>query len=262
MSEPNSRQAEVFRFGDCVLDTAARELHRNGAAAAIEPRAFDLLVYLIRNRKRTIAKDELLDVLWAGSVVSETSLPRCVMKARKAVGDSAGDGQVINTMPRHGYRFVAAVDPEAQQPAAEAAPPGDTTVALERPAAPSVVVLPFAVLGSSAETAMLADGLTEDIITDLSQNGWLFVIARKSLSAYNGWQPPVDHARTCPCRAWRLQGGAPRGKTRSSAGDRRAAIRIPEILSLHRPRPGTGRGTLGSARACLGRVSCRDRCER
>lgn len=92
MSEPNSRQAEVFRFGDCVLDTAARELHRNGAAAAIEPRAFDLLVYLIRNRKRTIAKDELLDVLWAGSVVSETSLTRCVMKARKAVGDSAGDG--------------------------------------------------------------------------------------------------------------------------------------------------------------------------
>ena len=130
---------------------------------------------------------------------------------------------VINTMPRHDYRFVAALDPEAQQPAAEAAPPGDTTVALERPAAPSVVVLPFTVLGSSAETAMLADGLTEDIITDLSQNGWLFVIARKSLSAYNGWQPPwitlglalaalgdFREARHAVKRGHRLATGVPR----------------------------------------------------
>lgn len=190
MSEPISQQAEVFRFGDCVLDTAARELHRSGTPAAIEPRAFDLLVYLIRNRERTIPKDELLDVLWAGTVVSETSLTRCVMKARKAVGDTAGDGQVIKTMPRHGYRFVAALDPKARQPAAEAAPRGGSVAALERPSAPSVVVLPFTVLGSSEQTAMLADGLTEDIITDLSQNGWLFVIARNSSFSYKGQTLP------------------------------------------------------------------------
>ena len=190
MAEAISKQTEAFRFGDCVLDTAARELHRGGTPVAIEPRAFDLLVYLVRNRERTIAKDELLDALWSGQVVSETSLTRCVMKARKAVGDTAGDGKVIRTLPRHGYRFVAAVDTVAQQAESGPAPPSKPEVVLERPSAPSVVVLPFTVLGSNEETAMLADGLTEDIITDLSQNGWLFVIARNSSFSYKGQTLP------------------------------------------------------------------------
>lgn len=98
----------MFRFGDCVLDTAARELHCSGTPAAIEPRAFYLLVYLIRNRERTIPKDELLDVLWAGTVVSETSLTRCVMKARHAIKH----GHRLTTgVPRFGFqdffRYIA-----------------------------------------------------------------------------------------------------------------------------------------------------------
>lgn len=189
MSNPTTDQGAAYRFGECVLDTATRELYRGDDSVAIEPRVFDLLVYLIENRERTVSKAELLDTLWAGTVVTEASLTRCVMKARKAVGDDAGEGQIIRTVPRHGYRFVASLEQALARSAAEIAEDASAKIALERPSAPSVVVLPFSGHGGET-TEMLADGLTEDIITDLSRNGWLFVIARNSSFSFKGQSLP------------------------------------------------------------------------
>ena len=87
MTEENNEKTEVYRFGDCVLDADRRELTRAGEPVTTQPKAFELLLYLVRNRSRAVDKDELQDALWPRSIVTETALTRCVMKARRAVGD-------------------------------------------------------------------------------------------------------------------------------------------------------------------------------
>jgi DNA-binding winged helix-turn-helix (wHTH) protein/tetratricopeptide (TPR) repeat protein len=115
----------VYRFGAFELDCARRELRKNGEIVPIQPKAFELLRYLVEHRDRAIDKEELQDALWPRSIVTETSLTRSVMKARRAVGDDSGQQAVIRTVHGHGYRFVAAIDEGEQQaePEAPAAAP-------------------------------------------------------------------------------------------------------------------------------------------
>lgn len=103
----DSGQSAVYRFGDCELRQQTRELLRDGEIVAVEPRAFDLLELLVRNRDRVVSKDEIHDAIWAGTYVSEASLSRCVMKARRAVGDDADSQHTIKTVHGRGYRLVA-----------------------------------------------------------------------------------------------------------------------------------------------------------
>ncbi len=100
----------IYRFGPYELDDAGRELRRNGDQVDTEPKAFELLLYLVQNRDRSVSKDELQKRLWPRSIVTQASLTRCVMKARRAVGDDASQQLVIRTLHSHGYRFVAPVD--------------------------------------------------------------------------------------------------------------------------------------------------------
>ena len=117
MTEENNKKSEVYEFGDCVLDAARRELTMAGEPVTTQPKAFELLLYLVRNRSRAVDKDELQDALWPRSIVTETALTRCVMKARRAVGDDADRQAVIKTVHGHGYRFVASVNDAVASPA-------------------------------------------------------------------------------------------------------------------------------------------------
>jgi DNA-binding winged helix-turn-helix (wHTH) protein len=107
----------IFRFGPYEIDEVGRELRRNGERVETEPKAFELLLYLLQNRDRAVSKDELQTRLWPRSIVTEASLTRCVMKARRAVGDDANQQSVIRTLHSQGYRFVAPID-EMSEPAA------------------------------------------------------------------------------------------------------------------------------------------------
>ncbi len=106
----------LIRFNEFELDLASRELRAGGTVVSLEPRVFSLLVYLYEHRRRAVDKDEIQDVVWKGVIVSETALTRAIMKARRAVGDSADKQAVIRTVHGHGYQFVAA---PAQQAAAK-----------------------------------------------------------------------------------------------------------------------------------------------
>jgi DNA-binding winged helix-turn-helix (wHTH) protein len=92
---------------------------------------FDLLLYLIRNRDRVISKDELIDAIWQGRVISEAALSTCVSAARRAVGDRGGDQRLIRTAPKRGFRFVGKIDddPVPQTMQAEGEGAGDTAAA-------------------------------------------------------------------------------------------------------------------------------------
>lgn len=117
----NHQSERRLRFLGYELDLAARELRHDGEAVALEPRVFDLLAWLIEQRHRAVDKDEIQDAVWTGMIVSETALTRAIMKARRAVGDSADKQAVIRTVHGHGYQFVAEIEgPEASQPVGEA----------------------------------------------------------------------------------------------------------------------------------------------
>ena len=100
---------DIFCFEDYVLEVLQRELRYQGKAVDMEPRAFDVLVYLVLNSDRAVDKNELQDAIWPGMIVTETAMTRAVMKARKAVGDDASAQRFIKTLHGHGYRFVAEV---------------------------------------------------------------------------------------------------------------------------------------------------------
>ena len=107
-----------LRFGDCELDPATRQLWRAGEPVALEPRVFDLLVFLVEERHRAVDKDAIQDAVWQSMVVSETALTRAIMKARRAVGDDADSQSVIRTVHGHGYQFVAALEDDEKTVAA------------------------------------------------------------------------------------------------------------------------------------------------
>ena len=96
-----------YCFHDFELDDRLYQLRRGGKPISLEPKVFDVLVYLLHNRDRIVSKDELLEKLWPGQVVSETALTRCIVAARKAVGDDGTKQEVIETQHGRGYRFVA-----------------------------------------------------------------------------------------------------------------------------------------------------------
>lgn len=164
-----------YRFGNRRVAMSTREIWCDNELIAIEPKAFDLLVYLICNRDRAVDKNELQDEIWRGTIVTEAALTRCVMKARRAIGDDAADA--IRTLRRHGYRFSMPVEEIRQEP-------GGGSQELPLPDKPSIAVLPFTNLSNDPGQQYFSDGITEDIITELSRFRSLFVIARHSSFAF------------------------------------------------------------------------------
>ncbi len=98
-----------FLFENCVLDTDRREFTRGSGAVAIGPQVFDLLLYLVENRAHVVSKDDVLDAVWAGRIVSESTLTSHINAVRKAIGDIGGEQRLIRTIARKGFRFVGEV---------------------------------------------------------------------------------------------------------------------------------------------------------
>jgi TolB-like protein len=177
-----------YAFEDYVIDSDRRELTRSAEPIAVGPQVFDLLLHLVRNREHVVSKDELLDALWAGRIVSESTLTSHINAARKAIGDSGQNQRLLRTIARKGFRFVGDVSEIASRSAAVSTDSPVKTIA-EAPAlpdGPSIAALPFVNLSGDIEQEYFTDGVVEDIITALSRIRWLFVIARNSSFTYKG----------------------------------------------------------------------------
>jgi TolB-like protein/tetratricopeptide (TPR) repeat protein len=174
-----------YLFEEYAFDADRRELHRGPDAVSVAPQVFDLLDYLIRNRERVVSKDDLVNEIWKGRIVSEVALTTLLNAARTAIGDSGGQQRLIKTLPRRGVRFVGPVMEEQRASISDnlTEPP---TPALTLPDRPSIAVLPFANLSSDPEQDYFADGMVEEIITALSRFKSLFVIARNSSFTFKG----------------------------------------------------------------------------
>ncbi len=177
-----------YLFEEYTFDIGLRELQRGFDVVSVTPQVFDLLDYLIRNRERVVTKDELINAVWNGRVVSDAALTTRLNAARSAIGDTGEKQRLIKTLPRKGFRFVGTVR-EAQRPVVASvgsAQSGKTAQSSPSPPRLSIVVLPFANLSSDPEQDYFVDGVTENLTTDLSRIGGLFVIARNSAFSYKG----------------------------------------------------------------------------
>jgi TolB-like protein/cytochrome c-type biogenesis protein CcmH/NrfG len=175
-----------FRFEDFVLDPDRRELRRAGALVALEPQVFDLINYLVRNCDRVVTRDNLLDSIWNGRVVSESTLTSRINAARRALNDSGEEQRLIRTIARKGVRFVGAVEQTGAASGEAAAEAAVGSSSLPLPDRPAIAVLPFTNLSGEPEQEYFSDGISEDIITALSKLRWFFVIARNSSFTYKG----------------------------------------------------------------------------
>lgn len=183
-----------FVFEDYVLDQERRELTLRGQVVAVGPQVFDLLLQLVSNRDRVVSKDDLLNAVWSGRIVSESTITSHINAVRKAIGDTGEEQRLVRTVPRKGYRFVGEIKVdevgEPRQPDIEEPTPEDLkqtpAPTLVLPDKPSITVLPFHNLSGDPEQEYFADGMVEDIIAALSRIRWLFVIARNSSFTYKG----------------------------------------------------------------------------
>ena len=103
----NGEMKQTICFAEFELDTAHRRLMREGKQVVLNPRAFDLLVFLTENSGRVVTKDEILDGVWAGQFVEEANLTVQMSALRKALGEKKEAPQFLVTVPGKGYEFIA-----------------------------------------------------------------------------------------------------------------------------------------------------------
>jgi TolB-like protein len=158
--------------------------HVSGKKTVLRPQSLAVLKELNERSGTLVSKDELIEKVWRGVVVTEDSLVQCITELRKALQDN--NHAIIRTLPKRGYIFESGSRPAAPSPkhivTSDVSVPSIDSAQYEK----SIVVLPFGNLSTDADQDYFADGLTEDVITDLSNVPGLFVIARNSSFAYKG----------------------------------------------------------------------------
>jgi TolB-like protein/DNA-binding winged helix-turn-helix (wHTH) protein len=219
----------VYEFGEFRLDAQGHLLLRHGKPVPLTPKAVDLLVALVEAGGSPVAKEDLLQKVWADATVEEGSLTSHISLLRKALGESADDRQFIETLPKRGYRFAAPIRTTADGlPQAPAAPSKAKLASADWPRVRiillalmgiaallvfgyfaakhflarqqpqlgrlMIVVLPFQNLTGDPAQEFVSDGLTEEMITRLGELNYqqLGVIARTSAMIYKGTAKPVD----------------------------------------------------------------------
>ena len=176
----------IHALGPFRLDTRGDLLLLGDEPVALGRRAVALLRVLVEQRGALVLKDALIEAAWPGQSVEESNLTVQIAALRRALGAVPGGDRWIETRPRRGYRFVgpAVTVKPADAIAVEAASTADPGLTL--PERPSLAVLPFQNMSGDPEQEYFADGMVEDITTELSRFRELFIIARTSTFAYKG----------------------------------------------------------------------------
>src|SRR5262245_58140356 len=179
---------QALTIGDWACEPALNQLGAAGRTVKIEPKAMEVLLYLASRPGEVVGREELLAEIWRGVVVGDDALTQVVIKLRKALGDS-----YIETIPKRGYRLIA---PVSTRPAKKRwfmlagavlaviavisawlwTTDEPRTERVEAPALPTISVRRFEPVGNDAEAALLARGMTADLISDLSKLSGLSVI--------------------------------------------------------------------------------------
>jgi TolB-like protein/DNA-binding winged helix-turn-helix (wHTH) protein/Tfp pilus assembly protein PilF len=218
--EHDAKTAAVIRFGVFEIDSQAGELHKSGRKIRLQEQPFQILLMLVERSGGVVTHDELRQKLWpTGTFVDfDHGIRAAINKIREALGDSAENPRFVETIPRHGYRFIAPVQPIAPVSSVRRLPARALVLSLggvlalialtvglnvgglrdrlgafagERHATPlpkieSIAVLPLENLSHDAEQEYFADGMTEALITNLGKIHALRVTSRTTVMHYKG----------------------------------------------------------------------------
>jgi len=205
--------ARRFRVGEWTVLPELNSLERNGRSVHLEPKVMQVLVALAEHPGDVVSKEQILHRVWAGTFVSDEVLTRSVSELRKVFEDNPQDPKYIQTIPKGGYRLVAAVVPEGSSRGNWLAGHGRKLAGIavilllavaaslyilegRRQASSgtgitSLAVLPLTNLSGDPEQEYFADGMTEELITDLARISALRVISRTSAMNYKGAHKPL-----------------------------------------------------------------------
>jgi transcriptional activator of cad operon len=211
----------MLRVGEWCVNPASGQISKAGETARLEERTMRLLLCLIDHPGEVVSIDDLLAHVWAGVAVSPDSVYQAVASLRRQLGDDAKQPTYIATVPRLGYRMVAAVGPWKENPADSTAPAPPPKLALRKTAIvavclaaaltvtaaflvkvasqpqKSIVVLPFLDLTDKMAHEIFADGMTEELIDKLSKVPGLRVPAPRTSLLLKGKKMPIaEVART------------------------------------------------------------------
>ncbi len=170
--------ADIVSFENFQIDLARGELRLNDAPVSVEPQVLDLISYLATHSGTVITRDDLIEHVWGGRIVSDSAISTRINAARTALGDDGTAQRIIKTIPRRGFRFEVSI-----VSAALGAP--------RQSGKPSIAVLPFQNMSRDPDQTYFSDGITDDIITELSRYDELFVIARHSSFIYRNETTPA-----------------------------------------------------------------------
>jgi TolB-like protein/Tfp pilus assembly protein PilF len=178
-----------YIFDQFTLDTDRFEIAENGTAIHAEPQVIELLMFFVRNHGRLITRDELIQAIWKGRIVSDSAISGRIKMARKVLGDDGRQQKYIQTVHKKGFSFTANELREdaaitQQQSAKQSSRRLNLHSVAGRPKIdprPSIGVLKFINLNHDTEQSYFADGITEDLITTLSKISQLIVIAHSQI---------------------------------------------------------------------------------
>lgn len=178
----------TYLFEDFALDPARFELRKGAQTVAVEPQVLSVLILLVSNPDRLVSRDELVEKVWHGRIVSEAAISARIKSARKALDDSGHEQRLIKTVHGRGFRFVGTLKLEQPIVSVGVAQPDAASEAgaLDKGVRPSIAVLPFAFHGADSPYTFLADAFPDEILTDLARLRWLSVIARGTSFRFRG----------------------------------------------------------------------------
>jgi TolB-like protein/Tfp pilus assembly protein PilF len=198
MAEASTR---VYLFGPFSLDVADRSLKRQSAPISLTPKTFDLLVVLVENAGRLVEKDALLRAVWPDVAVEEGNLTKGVFTLRQLLEEEGG-ARYIETVPKRGYRFVAAVSAGERELSAPVSAPAPASVVPEN----SIAVMPFSDMSAARDQEFFCEGMSEEIINALGRVPELRVASYTSSLRFKGKATDTQTIGQELRVAWLLEG--------------------------------------------------------
>ena len=166
-----------IRFDNLEIDLAMREVRLAGSPIGMEPKVFDLLVFLVQNADHVVTRDDVIQNVWGGRIVSDATVSSCIKSVRNVLGDDGKTQRYIRTIHGRGFRFVGAF----LQPEAGVVTPANAP-------GPSLAVLPLTVYGDDIALDRVSDGLVDELLTVLTRVPLLSLVSRRSSFALKGKQ--------------------------------------------------------------------------
>lgn len=179
----------TYRFDDVLVETDSFRISKSGQVIPLEPKAFELLLFLLERPGRLVSKEELLDHVWNKSFVTPNAMTRVIAQLRKALNDTRRDPRYIQTIQTRGYRFVAKVTQTTTAAKIEnslpyVSKPFVSPIIESLSPIQSLAVLPLDNLSGDTMQEYFVDGLTDELIAEISMTGRLRVISRTSSMCY------------------------------------------------------------------------------